>query len=161
MLKLSSVKDFLKGLAPFLVCLCAIANFFVSCSVSRAVRPQFVYSVVTNFVVSSNLSTSAAPVSVYSVGSVLPTVEGKAPRVDPLFEEVKIEYHAFVERGRACFRWLDHDYRVGDATSYGIVVGIYPDRILLHNGNRLVNLKGLKGVKDGSNRSNSNSPQLF
>lgn len=158
MLKLSSVKDFLKGLAPFLVCLCAIANFFVSCTVSRAVRPQYSYSVVTNFVVSSNVSTSAAPVSVSAVGSVLPTVEGKAPRVDPLFDEVKIEYHAFIAHGRACFRWLDHDYRVGDATSYGIVVGIYPDRILLHNGNRLVNLKG---VKDGSNRSNSNSPQLF
>lgn len=158
---LSSVKDFFKGLAPFLVCLCAIANFFVSCTVSRAVRPQIVYTVETNFVVSSSVSTSAAPVSVSAVGSVLPTVEGKAPRVDPLFEEVKIEYHAFVACGRACFRWLDHDYRVGDATSYGIVVGIYPDRILLHNGNRLVNLKGLQGVKDGSNRSNSNRPQLF
>lgn len=80
-------------------------------------------SVVTNhfFVVTQFVSSVSAPSSVLVGGSA----------DSSQLREISASYHYMKVNGRPMFRYFGQDYGVGDITSYGRVLSVFPDRVTI------------------------------
>lgn len=80
-------------------------------------------SVVTNhfFVVTQFISSVSAPSSVLSGGSV----------DSSQLREIPASYHYMRVNDRPMFRYFGQNYGVGDLTSYGRVLSVFPDRVTI------------------------------
>lgn len=80
-------------------------------------------SVVTNhfFVVTQFVSSVSAPSSALSPGAV----------DSSQLREIPASYHFMLINGSPMFRYYGQDYGVGDMTSYGRVLSVFPDRVTI------------------------------
>lgn len=134
---LTRFRSFCVSSFPLVAFFLVISNFIVSCSVSRAARPQYHYktfvvtnvvsSVVTNFISSPSFSSSVPSGSntVSSVSSDPPVYDGR--------------YKYFVLESRRMAFMDGTYYGEGDICSRGLILRIFPDRIFLHNGSCIEN----------------------
>lgn len=112
-----------------------MSNVLVSCSVSRSCHPRYFYKtfVITNEVVTiitQQVSSLSLPSSVSSSSSSSPSLPPSYP----------VSYDYFVFSGRPSVRLFGRVYHEGDFTSRGMILRIFPDRILLMNGSVLENV---------------------
>ncbi len=143
-------RSLLVSASPFAVALLFLSNLIVSFFVYRSSRPQALYRffVVTNYVhsVSTNLPSSPSSHSL--------SLNLAAPRESRLPDQVSVDYLYFVLSGRPCVRMYGKIYSEGDYCSRGLILRIYPDRILLWDGTYLENsnshsINSLERKKDG------------
>ena len=116
----------------------AIANFFLSCSVSRMARPQYVYQTVTNEIVRTSIVTQVVS-SVDSPDSattfVFPSSEvSPSPSFSPPRSISTTHYRYSLVGGRRAVMLFGRMHYIGSRTSYGRIVDIFPDRVILDSG---------------------------
>lgn len=116
---------------PVLFLCLILCNFVLSCSVYRAYQPRHYYHTVTNSV--WFYSTVTQYLATASVSSNL--VDNVSSRgVDTFCND----YVYFLVDGRPRVRLWGRPYFLGSRTSRGIIVGIFPDRVQLDNGNSII-----------------------
>lgn len=117
----------------------AISNFVMSCSVSRMTRPQYVYTTTTNEIFYTSVVTQF--ISSASTSSSLPLSD--SPSSSDSFsrnhDSSTYHYRYMLVGGRKCVELFGRICYVGSRTSYGRIVDIFPDRILLDDGSFIVN----------------------
>lgn len=124
--------------APFVAFLLVVSNFFVSCSVIRTAHPRYFYktivvtndvvTIVSNFVSSSSVSIPVDPSHSNLVSST--------PLSPPVYNK---PFRYFVLGGRRMVAMDGVHFSEGDICSSGIILRIFPDRIILHDGSRIDN----------------------
>lgn len=123
----------LRAFAPFVAFSLVVSNFCLSCAAYRSARPQYRYR---HFTVTNEIVTVVSNVS----GSVL-AKDISQNNIAPGFSSPVISrpYSYFVVAG-VSMAYLDgFYYRAGDSVSSGIIIRIFPDCILLHDGSRIMN----------------------
>lgn len=139
---------------PLVAFALVVSNFIVSCSVSRASRPQYHYKtfVITNVVssvVTNYVSSSFLPSSIPSNALPESVEQPPPPRYDG-------SYKYFVLESRRMAYMDGTYYREGDVCSRGIILRIFPDCIYLHNGSVIDNKYQVR--MDGERSSPFSSP---
>lgn len=125
---------------PFVAFVLVVVNFFVSFFVYKSSHPRYYYRcfVITNEVVS--VVTSVIPSSVSSpVSSSLPSASSSSPSSNPP-PVYPVRYEYMLLSGFPCARLFGRVYYEGDFTSRGMILRIFPDRIVLHNGSSFENV---------------------
>ena len=125
----------------------AISNFVLACTASRSLKTTTITSIITNVVdhvtvVTQILSSVSVPVS--------PDI----PIDDSLnyFQPVDHPTHYYrymLINGVKAVQLFGRLHYVGSRTSYGRIIDIYPDRLLLDSGDTISN-SNLKGTDNGS-----------
>lgn len=131
--------DLFKRNYPLFCTLLIVCNFVASCSAWRSITPRHFYHSVTNTVycysvVTQYLASSSVPLSPSSDTSLSPSSPSPSPVDYPCND-----YVYFLADGRKCARLWGRVHFVGSLTSRGRIVGIFPDRCVLDNGNSITN----------------------
>lgn len=136
------------SLYPLLSWLCvafAIGNLFVVYFFERDRQPRIerhLDTVITNHViVVTNYIEKASSSFSGDVSSLSPA---SSPDV-----EILVDYDYFMLDGFRYIHYCGRNYGEGAPVSYGRIVTIYPDRVLLDNGKYLKNVKFAFGVNGG------------
>lgn len=136
-----------------IVCGCAVlSNIVLSCSAWKSVTPQYVYTTVTNVVETVSVVTQL----VKSSSSDFPfksSPESSKPEFRPT-EYPCNDYLYFVADGRKCVRLWGRIYMAGSLTSRGRVLDVFPDRVVLENGDSISN----STAKGSNNERNPDNP---
>lgn len=133
---LTRIRDFCISSFPLVAFALVISNFVVSCCVARSNHPKFVYKtfVITNEVVTV-VSQFFGSVSSPSVSSPVSKDSSTPPPVYPL------HYEYFILSGRPVVRMFGSVFHEGDTCSRGVILRIFPDRIILHDGSFIENIQ--------------------
>lgn len=124
-----------------IVCVClVVSNFALSCASWRSVSPQYVYSTVTNVVDRVTVVTQILERVESQTNNVL---NQPAPQADTRrFVDYPCgDYLYFVADGRKTVRLWGRFYYAGSQTSRGRILDVFPDRVVLENGDSIVNTK--------------------
>lgn len=137
------------SLYPLISWLClafAIGNLFVVYLFERDRQPRIERHletvttnhliVVTNYI--ESVSKPSSPSSASASSSPLPDIE------------ILADYDYFMLDGFRYIRYCGRNYGEGAPVSYGRIVTIFPDRVLLDNGKYLKNVKFAFGVNGGT-----------
>ena len=126
----------------------AIANFIMACSVSRSTRPQYIYTVTTNEIVrvscvTQYLQSAASPVD-DPVLSAFSSSSASSSDVPKQRTEISTyHYRYMLVNGNRAVELFGRIHYLGSRTSYGRIVEIFPDRIILDTG-FVINNKNLE-----------------
>lgn len=115
----------------------AIANFFLSCSVSRMARPQYIYQTVTNEIVRTSVVTqvvSSADSAHFSPFDLLSSEVSPSSSSSPPRSVSTTYYRYSIVGGRRAVMLFGRMHYIGSRTSYGRIVDIFPDRVMLDSG---------------------------
>lgn len=126
----------------------AISNFVLACTASRSLQTQTITSIITNVVdhvtvVTQILSATSVPVSSETPFDV-DSVNYFQPVDHPTFY-----YRYMLINGVKAVQLFGRLHFVGSRTSYGRIIDIFPDRILLDSGDTISN-SNMKGTDNGS-----------
>lgn len=123
----------LSGLALFVLACCNFVMAYKSVSVVRSV-------VVTNVVeVASSVAASSNAISSVFSSLSAPSVSADMPTEREPQEVARWPYRYFVVRRRIGCEFMNRYYYDGSPCSYGRIYQIYPDRILLADGDWISN----------------------
>ena len=125
----------------------AISNFVLACTASSSLQTKTITSIITNVVdhvtvVTQILSSTSVPVS--SDISIDDSINYFQPVDHPTSY-----YRYMLINGVKAVQLFGRLHYVGSRTSYGRILDIFPDRILLDSGDTISN-SNLKGSDNGS-----------
>ena len=143
----TTIRLWLRRTWSILIFAVAIANFIMACSVSRSTRPQFIYTVSTNEIVRVSCVTQF----INSAGSslddpVLSALSSSSSSSDSPNQRSEIStyyYRYMLVNGNRAVELFGRIHYKGSRTSYGRIVEIFPDRIILDTG-FVINNKNLE-----------------
>lgn len=123
----------------------AISNFVLACTASRSLRVQTIehFSTITNEIVRTSIITQI----ISSVSSPV-SVDGNFDYIQSI-DHPTSHYRYMLINGRKAVQLFGRLHYVGSFTSYGRILDIFPDRILLDSGDTISN-QNLKGNINGS-----------
>lgn len=128
----------LSALLPLFVFLALLSNIFVVYYFEKSREPQIIYCVrpQTNDAPASVSSTSPVPLPSSIVRSSKPSSSSGSVQSLP---SVSVHYHYFMAGGNRHVQMWNRYFSEGSLTSYGRIINIFPDRILLEDGSYIVN----------------------
>lgn len=138
-------KDTFPRLLNSCLLICCVFNFIALGYGVKSSSPKEIHhveSVVTNhfFVVTQYVSSVSS-----SAGKLAD------PLSDIVGKEIPVTYHFMIVDNRPMFKFYGHCYGEGDATSYGRIKKIFPDRVLLD---------GPVYLRNSSNPDETRSPPI-
>lgn len=134
---------------PVLFLALILCNFVLSCSVYKSHQPRHFYHTVTNSVWFYSTVTQF----ISSASSVTNLVDSVSTKVADSYCS---DFVYFLVDGRPRVNLWGRPYFLGSRTSRGIIVDIFPDRVILDNGSSII-----KDVYEhGANRNSSQSSRL-
>lgn len=136
-----SLLERLKALTPLFVFIALIVNIFIVISFEKSRKPQVVYCVrpaETNHV---EKSSDPSPIVSESILSSTPSKTPSALSQSTSSGFPSVLYDFFVVNGRRGVQMWGRLFSEGSPTSYGRIVTIFPDRILLEDGSFIINEK--------------------
>lgn len=159
----TTLRLFLRRTWTILVFAAAIANFILSCSVSRMARPQYIYHTVTNEIVRTSIVTqlvSSADSPDIATPFNFPSSDvSSSPSSSPPRSISTTYYRYTLVGGRRAVMLFGRMHYIGSRTSYGRIVDIFPDRVLLDSGMSIHNQNLERTENDyGTTRPTSFSP---
>lgn len=139
----TTLRLFLRRTWTILVFAAAIANFFLSCSVSRMARPQYIYQTVTNEILRTSIVTQLVS-SADSPGFATPFdfLSHDVPHSpsSPSPRSISTTHYRYsLIGGRRAVMLFGRMHYIGSRTSYGRIVDIFPDRVILDSGMSIQN----------------------
>lgn len=147
------IRLWLRRVWSLLIFAVAIANFVLACTASRSLQTRTIYSTVTNEIHHVSVVTQIlSSVSSSPSSSPLPFFSDSSPdnQFQPL-DHPTHHYSYMLLNGVKAVMLFGRLHYVGSRTSYGRIVDIFPDRVLLDTGDSISN-ENLKG-KINDNRT--------
>lgn len=160
----TTLRLFFRRTWTILVFAAAIANFFLSCSVSRMARPQYIYHTVTNEIVRTSIVTqlvSSADSSYIATPFNFPSSDvSSSPSSSSSPRSISTTHYRYtLVGGRRAVMLFGRMHYLGSRTSYGRIVDIFPDRVILDSGITINNQNLERTENDyGTTRPTSFSP---
>lgn len=143
----TTIRIWLRRTWSILVFAVAIANFIMSCSISRSTRPQYIFhsttneiirvSCVTQFINSAGSSLEDPVLSAFSSSPSLSDSPNQRSEISTSY------YRYMLVNGQRAVELFGRIHYKGSRTSYGRIVEIFPDRIILDTG-FVINNKNLE-----------------
>lgn len=125
--------SFFRRFYPLVCTLLVISNFVTSCSCWRSISPRHFYHTVSNTVYSVSVITQLVD-RVSTLDPLSPPPVKETPRDFPCRDFVY-----YMVDGRQYVRLYGRVYSHGALTSRGRISGIFPDRVVLENGDSIYN----------------------
>lgn len=143
----TTIRIWLRRTWSILVFAVAIANFIMACSISRSTRPQYIYTTTTNEIVRVSCVTqfinSAGSSLEDPVLSALSSSPSPSDSPNQRNEISTYHYRYMLVNGNRAVELFGRIHYKGSRTSYGRIVEIFPDRIILDTG-FVINNKNLE-----------------
>ena len=138
---------------PLVCTFLILSNFVAACSCWRSISPRHFYHTVSNTVFSVSVVTQLVDRVSLDPASAL---SSPAPRYEPKEYPCR-DYVYYMLEGRQYVRLYGRVYSHGGLTSRGRIVGIFPDRVLLDNGDSIFDARKESrndfGTSDTANKS--------
>lgn len=140
------IRLWLRRVWSILIFAVAISNFVLACTASRSLQTRTIYSTVTNEIhhvsVVTQILTSVSSSS--SPSSSSPHPDSSSDNYFQPLDHPTFHYRYMLINGVKAVMLFGRLHYVGSRTSYGRIVDIFPDRVILDSGDTISN-ENLKG----------------